>query len=518
MQAWEFKHPSFLMNNRSQLDNIRRKAPATRKTAQKSTEETPGLSEALAQIEELKGRIQSLDKTHNQLHEKLAQNDTIAQGLVAQVREMHGKMSEYEDIIQSLVTRLAEETAKGRARKRSSSSLRNRSRGTNHMEEEEMEVDEDDKDDEEGEEGEDGEDGEDDYNEGWDEDGEEQFDQDGFADELDRRHDNLRHGQNPLQPIDLQSEQNYDSPQLPKSASVISDVNYIRATAENRGEVGTAVLEIDELLDPTQWTISPFNPGGLNTWEAIEEMFSLSKNGEKAAIVNPPSADEMFESLLSRSVAREDYSWRKLPDLEGQTQSKLGRPKDYSAGTETRTADNNVGLDEQGADANETTEPMRTLQPSLSQNHRDDTLLYILSKPRNSEIPGLDQKDTQDSEQTDFHLQPLNSTGNDPPQSDIQTTLPAFAIIKRQLNVPKLPSKRRRVSEGGSLSMGRNMERRNRPSRYAGMERTHSVLVVDDDPVCRRLLLLFFNSMRQEVDLAVSPSLHLLKIVILNRL
>ncbi|KAF8462124.1 CheY-like superfamily [Kalaharituber pfeilii] len=46
------------------------------------------------------------------------------------------------------------------------------------------------------------------------------------------------------------------------------------------------------------------------------------------------------------------------------------------------------------------------------------------------------------------------------------------------------------------------MKRSPLPSRYTGLSCSRPILLIDDDPLCRRLLILFFNSMKQEVDWA----------------
>ncbi|KAF8424063.1 HSF-type DNA-binding-domain-containing protein [Tirmania nivea] len=108
-QAWEFKHPNFLMHSRDQLENIRRKAPAARKSAQKAASEDPSaLQTAFAQIEELQGHLQQLRDVQKGIDHQLERNDTMCQALVAQVGNMHKKLMDYEDLIQRLVVQLAQ--------------------------------------------------------------------------------------------------------------------------------------------------------------------------------------------------------------------------------------------------------------------------------------------------------------------------------------------------------------------------------------------------------------------------
>ncbi|KAF8456036.1 CheY-like superfamily [Kalaharituber pfeilii] len=57
-------------------------------------------------------------------------------------------------------------------------------------------------------------------------------------------------------------------------------------------------------------------------------------------------------------------------------------------------------------------------------------------------------------------------------------------------------------SAATQVNPGRTMKRTPLPSRYTGLSCSRPILLIDDDPLCRRLLILFFNSMKQEVDWA----------------
>ena len=69
MQAWEFKHPDFKMNNKDALDNIRRKAPAPRKPNQIVDELVPAQQMDLVntQLVATQQQLQHLQEKYNEL-------------------------------------------------------------------------------------------------------------------------------------------------------------------------------------------------------------------------------------------------------------------------------------------------------------------------------------------------------------------------------------------------------------------------------------------------------------------
>ena len=69
IQAWEFKHPDFKMNNKDALDNIRRKAPAPRKPNQISEELIPTQQMDLVntQLVATQQQLQQLQERYNEL-------------------------------------------------------------------------------------------------------------------------------------------------------------------------------------------------------------------------------------------------------------------------------------------------------------------------------------------------------------------------------------------------------------------------------------------------------------------
>lgn len=80
MQAWEFKHPDFKMNNKDALDNIRRKAPAPRKPNAMGDDMIPTQQMDLVntqlvatqqQLQQLQERYNDLSQSHRMLVQEL---------------------------------------------------------------------------------------------------------------------------------------------------------------------------------------------------------------------------------------------------------------------------------------------------------------------------------------------------------------------------------------------------------------------------------------------------------------
>ncbi len=68
-QAWEFRHPDFKMNNKDALDNIRRKAPAPRKSNAMPEElvPTPQMDLVNTQLVATQQQLQQLQERYNEL-------------------------------------------------------------------------------------------------------------------------------------------------------------------------------------------------------------------------------------------------------------------------------------------------------------------------------------------------------------------------------------------------------------------------------------------------------------------
>lgn len=69
MQAWEFRHPDFKINNKDALDNIRRKAPAPRKPNQVAEEMVPTQQIDLVntQLVATQQQLQTLQERYNEI-------------------------------------------------------------------------------------------------------------------------------------------------------------------------------------------------------------------------------------------------------------------------------------------------------------------------------------------------------------------------------------------------------------------------------------------------------------------
>ena len=70
IQAWEFRHPDFKINNKDALDNIRRKAPAPRKPNQPAEEVSPPQQVDLlnTQLAATQQQLQQLQERYNELN------------------------------------------------------------------------------------------------------------------------------------------------------------------------------------------------------------------------------------------------------------------------------------------------------------------------------------------------------------------------------------------------------------------------------------------------------------------
>ncbi|KAH8687465.1 HSF-type DNA-binding-domain-containing protein [Tricladium varicosporioides] len=78
--AWEFKHPEFQANKKDSLDNIRRKAPAPRKTAQSIDDQYPS-----QQIELINSQLMATQQQLQQLSERY---QDLAQGHVVLLQQV----------------------------------------------------------------------------------------------------------------------------------------------------------------------------------------------------------------------------------------------------------------------------------------------------------------------------------------------------------------------------------------------------------------------------------------------
>jgi osomolarity two-component system response regulator SKN7 len=100
LQAWEFKHPDFKMNNKDALDNIRRKAPAARKP--NTTIEDVNVSSQ--QVDMLNSQLSATHTQVQHLQEKNTelsiQNSMMIQELIA----LQKTVVNHEQVLHNVVT------------------------------------------------------------------------------------------------------------------------------------------------------------------------------------------------------------------------------------------------------------------------------------------------------------------------------------------------------------------------------------------------------------------------------
>lgn len=100
-QVWEFKHPEFKMNGKDSLENIRRKAPATRKSLQNSDDLPP-----TQQIDMVNGQLVAMQQQLQQLSDRY--NDLSAHHalLLSELMGLQKTVVNHENVMQNVMTYL----------------------------------------------------------------------------------------------------------------------------------------------------------------------------------------------------------------------------------------------------------------------------------------------------------------------------------------------------------------------------------------------------------------------------
>jgi len=462
------------MHNRDQLDNIRRKAPAARKPAQKAASEDPAaLQAAFAQIEELQGHLQQLRDAQKGIDHQLGRNDTMCQALVTQVGNMHKKLMDYEDLIQRLMVQLAQKEVELRDIGRRNPHLLGLqvSEYNEYRERDALRGNGEEKNEEGNNEGSDGaEDDEDEYD-----DMEEDMDED----------------------MDENEGEDGSEEHLPTSTSVPSQglasfiMEHSTPLGQNYDQVerdtsapGPTALEIDEILGTRNWSIGPFDPGGVSNNHTPDEQ--QTKN--------------MFDLLLSKST-RDTQSWLKLPGLNPKVQGRVKSSDGLSVVLSSPAA---------ASSHSSATPPSGTIEELMvnglaesadGQRYKaadgsdGDYTQVSRSRTATSVPPQVSVKGEKEKDgitangHAGIYLPPITEVGSLSSGPSLHT----LSQIKQSLDAANLDKGK------GKEITGAPLERRAPPSRHY----TAPILVVDDDPMCRRLLMLFFSYNKQEVDCAV---------------
>lgn len=531
LQAWEFKHPNFQMHNRDQLENIRRKAPAPKRSAQRPSEDTSALQSAFTHIEELQSQLQGLKNRHKGMDELLEKNDVMCQALVTQVGDLHKKLTEYEDLIQSLILRLSQKEFEARAMELEMANLTRaaeqipvgreyyqhghspRDNSEKNGEGRGVDQGEDDDDEDEGGEGdEDDEDDEDEFMDDYmDEDMDDYDDEGDYGDEID---------ENPPT-----STPPVEKSPFPIKQSAPSDGNFNRVGDKMR-EQGMKGLELDEILDPKNRAISPFDPGGFGERCHRDTSESSSKDAQRYKENEAPQT--MFDTLLSQSTLYAGKIWRKLPSLEPTGQSPLALQNETTANLPTPPsfAPSPYASVSPSADQdspNSASGPIEVMNIARYRLSEGTLLPSLTTKPRFTLPARISSDNRMDKIMRDnvaanghveYQLPPIANMDS----SVLDCSLPPVSDIKRSLDAPQntyssaadmSKEDEANATASASVDSGRAMIRRQQSYRFNGHSGTRPILVVDDDPSARRLFHLFFNSMSLEVDLAVCELLSI---------
>jgi osomolarity two-component system response regulator SKN7 len=107
--AWEFRHPEFKANSRDSLDNIRRKAPAPRKSSQPLDEQMP-----IQQIDLMNQQLLAQAQQLEQLSGRYAELAMSHQMMLQEVVRVQKTVLNHEHVIQDVMTFLHAVDAKQR--------------------------------------------------------------------------------------------------------------------------------------------------------------------------------------------------------------------------------------------------------------------------------------------------------------------------------------------------------------------------------------------------------------------
>lgn len=476
------------MHNRDQLENIRRKAPAARKPAQKAANEDPSvLQAAFGQIEELQGQLQRLRDAQKGIDHQLERNDTMCQALVAQVGNMHKKLMDYEDLIQRLMVQLAQKEVELRAqemgRRHSGLVGFQLPDGNGYLDRDALsprgnggeERDEEDNEDSGEEEDED----EDAENEDEYEDMEDELDEDMYENEgedgsaIDEEHI----------PTSTTLSSHGLTPFIMEHSTPLGQSYEVERDSSLSGPV---TLEMDEILESRSWAVAPFDPGGVSSGLASDEQQSKS----------------MFDVLLSKTT-KESQSWLKLPNPKVQGQAKssdglsvvMSSPAAASPNSSATTPSGNIEepklLSAFNEALNGALNGRRYQGGEGNDNYPATSFRPATSAPAPVPLINENEQVIRDGAtmlgRAGFYLPPITEV------SSLSSGPGLLSQIKQSLDAASIDKGK------GKETTGAVPERRPLFSRY----HTAPILVVDDDPMCRRLLMLFFSYNKQEVDCAV---------------
>ena len=457
------------MHNRDQLENIRRKAPATRKPVQNTACED--LQAAISRIEELQAQLQPLKDAQKGIDVQLERNDTMCQELVAQVGKLHGKLMEYEDLIQNLLVRLAQKefeervldvdragstVAKSQCANCGGYSLEVKKRGGNNGG----------------------------HDTGKDADNNEGIDEyDDMAEDMDDQDDDVDISTNNDHiPTNTSSRSQGLTPFIIENSTPLAQ-NY-DPVERGVGCQEPVAMEVDEIMGSRNWAIDPFDPGGVHSGWQDRKSDSRSYPGDS-------QSKSMFDILLSKSVS-DGQSWLKIHSgFQSQKQSSDNVSVVMSSPTTTP-------LQSPESPTNGIVEDLKTVNGPIGvletrRNKRKEGIGLSREVSLLSRIPRIVKKEEVKIE-VDMHQ---------------RQRCPPLPIVEAGPGLQSL-STVRQAPDAANLDKGKKKEKGETavemppiPSSYSPPSHTAPILVVDDDPQCRRLLMLFFAYNKQEIDCAV---------------
>ena len=460
------------MHNRDQLENIRRKAPATRKSVQSTACEDPSAYQAaISLVEEFKAQLQRLRDAQKGIDVQLERNDTMCQELVAQVGKLHGKLMEYEDIIQNLLVRLAQKefeermydtgqkisaVTKSKCANCGGDSLEIKKRGngnggcdTGKGVDHNEDIDE--------------------Y-EDMAEDMDDQDDDDDVSANDDHIQTNTSSRSQGLTPFIIEN-----STPLAQSYDPVE---------RDAGGQEPVPMDVDEITGSRNWAVGPFDPGGVHSgWS--------DRKGDGRSYPGDSQSKSMFDILLSKSVS-DDQSWLRIQDPASRLQNQKQSSGSVSVVMSSPTT---TSLQSLASPANDIVEDLKAANGQTgvleARRHKRSERIghdMLFSLPPQS--PGVVKKEEVKIE-IDVHQRQWC------PPLPITETKPCLQSLSTVKQTPDTDKGKRKDQGETAVEMPPILPGYSPPSHTA------PILVVDDDPQCRRLLMLFFAYNKQEIDCAV---------------
>lgn len=465
------------MHNRDQLERIRRKTPATRNPAQSTVSEDPSaLQAAVSRVEEFQAQLHRLRDAQKGIDVQLERNDTMCQELVAQVGKLHGKLMEYEDLIQNLLMRLAQKEFEERMRdmgRKTSTAARSQCTNCGGYS---LEIEKRGSDNGRHDAGKGAENGDIDEYEDMAEDMDDQDDDDASA--------NGDHF-----PTNTFSRSQGLTPFIIENSTPLAQ-SYDPVDRDTGGQE-PIVTEVDETTGSRNWAVGPFDPGGAHTGWSDRKSDDHSYPGDS-------QSKSMFDILLSKSI-NDGQPWLKVPDPAPRFQNQ----KQLSDSVMSSPTTNSI--QSPASPANGIVEDLKTVtdQTGVLEVRRytrnegiGQDITQLLS--RGGSLPPQVPRTIKKKEVTKIEMD-VHQHQRCPPLTiaEVGPSLQSLSTVKRTPDTTNSDKGKRKEKDETAVEVPPI------PPGYSPPSHTAPILVVDDDPQCRRLLMLFFAYNKQEIDCAV---------------